>query len=93
MGITMLRIRALKIIALSLSWRVANPITSVIKVIGDTVWRFNFIANSAAIIVINPIFRASVICAVVHVVWTIAHVVGRVIHVVLTVLHVVRRVV
>ena len=93
MGITMLRMIALKIIALSLCRRIANPVTSVIKVIGDTTWRFNLVANSIARVVINPVFRASVICAVVHVVWAIAHVVRRVLHVVLAVLHVVGRIV
>ena len=76
MGITMLRMIALKIIALSLCRRIANPVTSVIKVIGDTTWRFNLVANSIARVVINPVFRASVICAVVHVVWAIAHIAG-----------------
>ena len=93
MGITILRMIALKIIVLSLGRRIANPITSVIKVIGDTAWRFNLIANPIASIVINPIFRASVICTVIHVVGTIAHIAGRVIHVVLAVLHVVGRIV
>jgi len=89
----MLRMIALKIIVLSLGRRIANSVASVIKVVYYAAWCFNLIANSVASIVINPIFRASVICAVIHVVRTIAHVIGRVIHVVRTVLHVVRTVI
>ena len=80
---------ALDSMVLSLGWRIANSIARVVKVICYATWRFNLIANSIAGIVINPIFGACVICAVIHVVWTIAHVVGRVLHVVLAVLHVV----
>lgn len=72
----MLRMIALEIMALSLRWGVTNAIARVIKVIGYSARRFNFIANSIARIVINPILGTSVICAVVHVVWAIAHVVG-----------------
>ena len=81
---------ALDSMGLPLGGRIANSIARVIKVVCYATWRFNLVANSIASVVINPIFRASVICTVVHVVWTIAHVVWRVFHVVLAVLHVVR---
>ena len=84
---------ALDSMGLPLGGRIANSIARVIKVVCYAAWCFNLIANPIASIVINPIFRASVICAVIHVVWTIAHVVWRVIHVVLAVLHVVGRIV
>ena len=80
---------ALDSMGLPLGGRVANSIARVIKVVCYAAWCFNFIANPIPSIVINPIFRASVICAVIHVVWAITHVVRRVIHVVWTVLHVV----
>ena len=84
---------ALDSMGLPLGGRIPNSITRVIKVVRYAAWCFNFIANPIPSIVINPIFRASVICTVIHVVWTIAHVVWRVIHVVLAVLHVVGRIV
>jgi len=84
---------ALASMGLPLGGCIANPVTSVIKVIGHTTWRFNLVANPITSIVINPIFRASVICAVIHVVWAITHIAGRVFHVVWTVLHVVGRIV
>ena len=83
---------ALDSMGLPLGGRIPNSIARVIKVVCYAAWCFNFIANPIPSIVINPIFRTSVICAVVHVVGTIAHVVRRVIHVVLAVLHVVRRI-
>ena len=84
---------ALDSMGLPLGGRVANSVARVIKVVCYAAWRFNLIANPIASIVINPIFRASVICTVIHVVGTIAHIAGRVIHVVLAVLHVVGRIV
>ena len=93
MGSKRLTMIALDSMGLSLGWRVANSIARVIKVVCYATWRLNLIANSVPSIVINPIFGASVVLAVIHVVWAIAHVVGRVIHVVLAVLHVVWRIV
>ena len=84
---------ALESMGLPLCRRIANTIARAIKVVGYAAWRFNLIANPITSIVINPILGTGVICAVVHVVWTVAHVVRRVIHVVWTVLHVVRRIV
>ena len=84
---------ALDSMGLPLGGCIANAIARTIKVVCYAAWCLNLIANSVTSIVINPICSISVVGAVIHVVWTIAHVVGRVIHVVLAVLHVVRRIV
>lgn len=54
-GITMLRMIALKSIVLSLGWRVANPVAIVIKDIGDARGCCDFIANTFTVVVIDPI--------------------------------------
>lgn len=55
-GTKMLRMIALEIMALSFGWGIPNSITRIVKVVGYPAWGFNFIPNSIARIVVNPIF-------------------------------------
>ena len=52
---TTLRMIALKSILLSLGWRVANPVATVIKHIGNARGCGDFIANTFPVVVIDPI--------------------------------------
>jgi hypothetical protein len=70
---------------LSPRWRIANPIAVVIKVIGNTSRGSNFIRQTIAFVVIDPIGGIKVI-------WTVVEVIRAVIEVVRTIVKVIRAV-
>jgi hypothetical protein len=84
-GTNMLKIQAAEIISLPPSWRIANPITVVIKIISHASRGGNFIRQTIAFVVIHSIGGIKVI-------WTIVEVIRAVIEVVRAIVKVIRAV-
>ena len=75
------------------SWRIANPVTVVIKDISNARGRQGLIANPITAVVIYPVIRVPVISGVLPIVRTVLPIVWGVLPVIGTVLPIVWRVV